>query len=159
MAPGLPARDEIVGRARPGRSLTRFSLRTRNRPSLSVESIRVPLSPQPAQEAALTALADTRSDIKGRRTPKERRLHPVPVRIMHWLNAIAIIIMVMSGWGVYDDDAIFGWLFFPMWARLGSWAASSLLWHFVLSRLRLRHRAIPAQAAADPHRRRVEDDR
>ncbi len=49
---------------------------------------------------------------------------------MHWLNAIAIIVMVTSGWGVYDDDAIFGWLYFPMWARLGSWAANSLLWHF-----------------------------
>ena len=49
---------------------------------------------------------------------------------MHWINAVAIIVMVTSGWGVYDDDAIFGWLYFPDWLRLGSWAAASLLWHF-----------------------------
>ncbi len=72
----------------------------------------------------MTALA------KPRPNAGARPLHPIPVRIMHWLNAVAIIVMVMSGWGVYDDDAIFGWLFFPMWAKLGSWAANSLLWHF-----------------------------
>ena len=62
--------------------------------------------------------------------PRLHRLHPVVVRIMHWLNALAMIAMITSGWGVYDDDAIFGWLYFPPWARLGSWAAPSLLWHF-----------------------------
>ena len=49
---------------------------------------------------------------------------------MHWLNAIAMIVMITSGWGIYDDDAIFGWLYFPNWLRLGAWAAPSLLWHF-----------------------------
>ena len=61
---------------------------------------------------------------------KPPKLHPVPVRVMHWLNAIAMILMFTSGWGIYDDDAIFGWLYFPDWLRLGGWAASSLLWHF-----------------------------
>ncbi len=49
---------------------------------------------------------------------------------MHWLNAFAMIVMFTSGWGIYDDDAIFGWLYFPDWLRLGGWAATSLLWHF-----------------------------
>ena len=49
---------------------------------------------------------------------------------MHWLNALAMIVMFTSGWGIYDDDAIFGWLYFPDWLRLGSWAAASLRWHF-----------------------------
>ena len=26
-----------------------------------------------------------------------RRLHPLPVRIMHWVNAIAMLIMISSG--------------------------------------------------------------
>ncbi len=58
------------------------------------------------------------------------KLHPAILRVMHWLNAIAMIIMFTSGWGIYDDNAIFGWLYFPDWMRLGSWAAASLLWHF-----------------------------
>jgi thiosulfate reductase cytochrome b subunit len=59
-----------------------------------------------------------------------RRLHPWPVRIMHWLNAAAMLMMIGSGWGIYDDAVIFGWLHFPHWLRLGSWAAKSLQWHF-----------------------------
>ncbi len=59
-----------------------------------------------------------------------RRLHPWPVRIMHWLNAAAVIVMITSGWGIYDDDVIIGGLHFSRTFRLGSWAAESLLWHF-----------------------------
>ena len=59
-----------------------------------------------------------------------RRLHPWPVRIMHWINAVAMIVMIASGWGIYDDSVIFGSLYFPQAVRLGSWAAESLLWHF-----------------------------
>ena len=31
-----------------------------------------------------------------------RRLHPLPVRIMHWINAVAILIMISSGWKIYN---------------------------------------------------------
>ena len=64
------------------------------------------------------------------RTTKPRRLHPLPVRIMHWVNALAMIIMITSGWGIYDDDVIIGGLTFNHFFRLGDWAAESLLWHF-----------------------------
>jgi thiosulfate reductase cytochrome b subunit len=59
-----------------------------------------------------------------------KRLHPLPVRIMHWTNAVAMIIMIMSGWGIYDDYVIIHGLHFSSSMRLGSWAAPSLLWHF-----------------------------
>ena len=59
-----------------------------------------------------------------------RRLHPWPVRVMHWTNAFAMLIMIPSGWGIYNDSVIFHWLHFPHWSRLGTWAAQSLLWHF-----------------------------
>ena len=59
-----------------------------------------------------------------------RRLHPIPVRIMHWINAAAMIIMITSGWGIYDDYVIINGLHFPPFMRLGSWAVPSLLWHF-----------------------------
>lgn len=58
------------------------------------------------------------------------RLHPLAVRIMHWINAFAMIAMIMSGWGIYDDDVIIHGLHFSSALRLGSWAAPSLLWHF-----------------------------
>jgi len=58
------------------------------------------------------------------------RLHPLPVRIMHWINAAAMIIMIMSGWKIYNDDVIFGWLRFPDAITLGTWAQHGLQWHF-----------------------------
>ena len=61
---------------------------------------------------------------------RRQRLHPWPVRVMHWINAAAMLIMITSGWGIYDDDVIIGGLHFSHTLRLGSWAAESLLWHF-----------------------------
>jgi thiosulfate reductase cytochrome b subunit len=58
------------------------------------------------------------------------RLHPWPVRIMHWTNAFAMIVMIGSGWGIYNDSVIFSFLHFAHAIRLGTWAAQSLLWHF-----------------------------
>ncbi len=60
----------------------------------------------------------------------ERRLHPWPVRIMHWLNAVAMFIMITSGWGIYDDDVIIRGLYFSSHLRLGEGAEWSLNWHF-----------------------------
>ena len=59
-----------------------------------------------------------------------RRLHPWPVRIMHWVNAAAMIVMINSGMGIYNDEVIFGWLYFPHWMLIGGWAVDHLLWHF-----------------------------
>jgi thiosulfate reductase cytochrome b subunit len=58
------------------------------------------------------------------------RLHPVAVRIMHWINAAAMVIMIMSGWKIYNDDVIFSWLRFPDAITLGTWAQHGLQWHF-----------------------------
>lgn len=69
------------------------------------------------------------------------RLHPTPIRIMHWVNAIAMIIMIGSGWRIYGDDVIVGWINFPAWASLGgspeisdrlreNSASGALQWHF-----------------------------
>jgi thiosulfate reductase cytochrome b subunit len=58
-----------------------------------------------------------------------RRLHPLPVRVMHWINAAVIMVMITSGWGIYDDDVIIHGLYFGAFFRLGDWAAWSLNWH------------------------------
>ena len=61
---------------------------------------------------------------------RAKRLHPLPIRIMHWINAVAMFIMIGSGWKIYNDEVIFGWLHFPEFLTIGRWAQHGLLWHF-----------------------------
>lgn len=72
-------------------------------------------------------LANDRAE--ARKPPAGRRLHPVAIRIMHWVNAVVMLVMITSGWGIYDDDVIIPGLHFSGFWRLGSWAAPSLNWH------------------------------
>src|SRR4029079_8335336 len=57
-------------------------------------------------------------------------LHPLPLRIMHWVNAIAIFIMIGSRWKIYNDDILFSFLRFPDAIVIGKWAQYGLQWHF-----------------------------
>lgn len=57
------------------------------------------------------------------------RVHPLLVRITHWINALAILIMVLSGWRIYNADPLFGFRFPSEWT-LGGWLAGALQWHF-----------------------------
>ncbi|MFZ0846995.1 MAG: cytochrome b/b6 domain-containing protein [Pseudolabrys sp.] len=59
-----------------------------------------------------------------------RKLHPAALRIMHWVNAIAIVILIGSGWKIYNDEVLFGWLHFPEWMTIGVYAQHGLQWHF-----------------------------
>lgn len=63
--------------------------------------------------------------------PKPIKLHPLPVRIMHWINAAAMIVMILSGLGIYNDEVIFGAPSFPHALLLGNWASQHLQWHFL----------------------------
>jgi len=69
-------------------------------------------------------------EIAPKRIRKLARLHPLPLRIMHWINAVAIFIMIGSGWRIYNDDVLFGWLQFPDTLVIGKWAQYGLQWHF-----------------------------
>src|SRR5262245_3622170 len=62
---------------------------------------------------------------------RPRRLHPFAVRIMHWINALAMPVMILSGWAIYNDEVIFGWLHFPNWMTLGDGPEGALQWHFL----------------------------
>jgi thiosulfate reductase cytochrome b subunit len=64
------------------------------------------------------------------KSTKRQRLHPMTVRIMHWINALAIIVMIGSGWKIYNDEVLFGWLHFPEWITIGGEAQGALQWHF-----------------------------
>ena len=56
-------------------------------------------------------------------------LHPLYVRICHWVNAAAIVVLVGSGWRIYNASPIFHFLF-PKAITLGGWLGGGLLWHF-----------------------------
>src|SRR2546423_10210594 len=56
-------------------------------------------------------------------------IHPVVVRITHWINALAVLIMVTSGWQIYNASPLFGFAF-PDSLTLGGWLAGALQWHF-----------------------------
>jgi len=56
-------------------------------------------------------------------------IHPLWVRATHWINALAMLIMIGSGWQIYDAAPLFGFRF-PTDIALGNWLAGALLWHF-----------------------------
>jgi thiosulfate reductase cytochrome b subunit len=56
-------------------------------------------------------------------------IHPLVVRICHWVNVVAILIMIFSGWRIYDASPIFPFRF-PAGLTLGGWLAGGLQWHF-----------------------------
>ena len=56
-------------------------------------------------------------------------IHPAWMRITHWLNAIAVVIMVMSGWKIYNASPIFDFKF-PGAITLGGWLGGAIQWHF-----------------------------
>ncbi len=58
------------------------------------------------------------------------KLHPIYVRIFHWLNAFAIVIMVMSGWQIYNAAPLFDALDFPSSITLGGWLGGGIQFHF-----------------------------
>ncbi|MBP0600229.1 cytochrome b/b6 domain-containing protein [Herbaspirillum sp. LeCh32-8] len=61
--------------------------------------------------------------------PGKILLHPLAVRIAHWLNALAMACMFTSGWGIYNASPIFGFKF-PAWMTLGGWLGGAIAWHF-----------------------------
>jgi thiosulfate reductase cytochrome b subunit len=57
-------------------------------------------------------------------------IHPAWVRVTHWINAVAILMMIGSGWQVYDASPLFRFIAFPRQITLGEWLGGALLWHF-----------------------------
>ncbi len=56
-------------------------------------------------------------------------IHPAIVRIWHWTNVVAMVIMIMSGWRIYNASPIFPFTF-PSEITLGGWLGGALQWHF-----------------------------
>ncbi len=60
---------------------------------------------------------------------KAKVIQPAWVRVLHWINAVAMIVMIMSGWQIYNASPLFGFTFSRS-ITLGGWLAGALLWHF-----------------------------
>ena len=61
--------------------------------------------------------------------PAGKVIQPAWVRAMHWANAVAIVLMIMSGWQIYNASPLFGFSFSHS-ITLGGWLGGALLWHF-----------------------------
>jgi thiosulfate reductase cytochrome b subunit len=73
-------------------------------------------------------MAETAS-VPGEGAGRPAPLHPAYVRITHWINAVAILAMIGSGWQIYNASPLFPFEF-PKAIALGGWLAGGLLWHF-----------------------------
>ena len=57
-------------------------------------------------------------------------IHQLRVRITHCINAVAIFVMIGSGWQIYDASPLPLFNFtFPTTITLGGWLAAGIAWH------------------------------
>src|SRR4030088_158405 len=57
-------------------------------------------------------------------------IQPAWVRIVHWINAVAMGLMALSGWQIYNASPLFEGFKFSGSITLGGWLGGALLWHF-----------------------------
>lgn len=62
-------------------------------------------------------------------TASSATIHPLWLRLAHWLNALAVVILVLSGWRIYNASPIFDFRF-PGDLTIGGWLGGALQWHF-----------------------------
>lgn len=65
--------------------------------------------------------------------PPAQPIHPGWLRAVHWLNAAAVLLMLASGWRIYNASPIYPDLspfLFPRDLTLGGWLGGALQWHF-----------------------------
>ncbi len=63
-------------------------------------------------------------------TVPTRTMQPAWVRLTHWLYALAVMLMMMSGWQIYDASPVFKGFTIPKSITLGGWLGGALQWHF-----------------------------
>jgi thiosulfate reductase cytochrome b subunit len=80
------------------------------------------------QDARMTAATHAPRDALAA-SPQPATVHPLWVRVTHWINAVAVVIMIGSGWEIYNASPLFPFEF-PRSITIGGWLAGALLWHF-----------------------------
>ncbi|MFI8479086.1 cytochrome b/b6 domain-containing protein [Pseudomonas sp. NPDC078700] len=59
----------------------------------------------------------------------KKPIHAWPVRLTHWINAVCMVCMFMSGWAIYNAAPLFAFRF-PAQLTVGGWLGGALAWHF-----------------------------
>jgi thiosulfate reductase cytochrome b subunit len=77
----------------------------------------------------VTAVVEAMAQTQPSRGPRRPAIHPLPVRIAHWLNALAVILMILSGFAIHNAYPTLPFAF-PDWLTLGGSLAGGLQWHF-----------------------------
>jgi thiosulfate reductase cytochrome b subunit len=102
-----------------------------------VTLVRQRIAPAAAARSAILR-AELRSNMVGAmtsidtapaRSDAQPAIHPLWVRVTHWVNALAMLVMIGSGWEIYNASPLFPFTF-PKSITLGGWLAGALLWHF-----------------------------
>ncbi|MFJ3460627.1 cytochrome b/b6 domain-containing protein [Achromobacter spanius] len=91
-------------------------------------------APAPALSVAApqsTAPDSAAKKLAGQPAPQKTSpvIHPRWLRVTHWLNAVAVVVMIMSGWRIYNAAPFFDFTF-PNGITLGGWLGGALQWHF-----------------------------
>ena len=68
-------------------------------------------------------------------------IHPAWLRLTHWLNAVAVVLLATSGWRIYNA-APFLPFELPRALTLGGWLGGALQWHFAAMWLLLANGAL-----------------
>lgn len=61
----------------------------------------------------------------------KQNIHPLWLRINHWINALAVTLMILSGWRIYNASPLFSFSFTNEYT-LGGWLGGALQWHFAV---------------------------
>ena len=80
-----------------------------------------PSTANPSQQRA----GETRQEFVGKSAP----VHPLWTRTTHWLNALAVLVLVASGWRIYNASPFYPFTI-PREITLGGWLGGALQWHF-----------------------------
>jgi len=74
----------------------------------------------------------TTTDATDRPAPpaKFKPVHPRLVRYWHWVNAFAMVLMIGSGWRIYNASPVFPGFRFPNDLTIGGWLGGALQVHF-----------------------------
>src|ERR1700731_4864321 len=76
-----------------------------------------------------TAMSSITANQEHAATAPTKVIQPAWVRAVHWINAVAMILMIMSGWQIYNASPLFSFRFSST-ITLGGWLGGALQWHF-----------------------------
>src|SRR5690349_6164108 len=88
------------------------------------------VEPNTARNLNMSSLTVSNEQTTSAAPSQAKLIQPAWVRVLHWVNAFAMILMIMSGWQIYNASPLFEGFTFAKSITLGGWLGGALLWHF-----------------------------